>query len=248
MLRRTYPSDLSDAEWAVLESLVPGPQTRQPPFNYDHRGAVNAVLYVLRTGGHRRAPPHDLPPWDSAWRWFRVWRLGVTWEAINAALRERGRARRRRELTLSGALLDSQGAKTLGKGDLGSTTPPRRRTGASATSWSTLRASRRRRGSGRPISRTPQGPNHCWQRSAGASRGLNWSGSTATQSGALPNESRRNWDGRSRPCSTRTPGRGSGWRRGGSRRWPCRRAPGFWLLPHGGRWSGSAPGSAATVG
>ncbi len=141
MPRRRYPSDTTDAEWAVLEPLVPRPLAGGRPAAHDRRELVDAILYVLRTGCQWRALPHDYPPWGTVWWWFRRWREEGVWEAVNAALRERARVRAGRQPTPSAAILDSQSAKTTERGGRAATTPARRRAAASATSWSTPRAS-----------------------------------------------------------------------------------------------------------
>ncbi len=141
MPRRRYPSDTTDAEWAVLAPLVPAVLPGGRPAAHARRGVVDAIFYVLRTGCQWRALPHDYPPWGTAWWWFRRWRDDGTWEAINAALRERARARRGRAPTPSAAILDSRSAKATEKGGRAATTRPRRSPAASATSSSTPRAS-----------------------------------------------------------------------------------------------------------
>ena len=141
MPRRRYPSDTTDAEWAVLEPLVPGPRPGGRPAAHERREVVDAIFYVLRTGCQWRALPHDYPAWGTVWWWFRRWRLDGTWERANAALRERERARAGRQPTPSAAILDSQSAKTTEKGGRAATTRARRSPAASATSWSTPAAS-----------------------------------------------------------------------------------------------------------
>ena len=136
MPRRAYPTDLSDAEWAVVGPLVPAALPGGRPAAHDRREVVNAILYVLRTGCQWRALPHDLPPWGTAWWYFRRWRLDGTWERINAALRERARRKRGRAATPSAAILDSQSVRTTEGGGLAASTPGRRSTAASGTSSS----------------------------------------------------------------------------------------------------------------
>ena len=134
MPRRPYPSDLTDAEWMILEPLVPAVRPGGRPPIHDRREIVDAILYVLRTGCQWRHLPHDLPPWGTVWWWFRRWRDDGTWEAINATLRERVRVRRGRAPTPRAAILDSQSAKTTEKGGHAATTRARRSRGASVIS------------------------------------------------------------------------------------------------------------------
>jgi putative transposase len=78
MSRRAYPTDLTDAQWARLQPLVPAakPGGRLP--RHARRELVNAMLYVLRSGEVWRLLPHDLPPWQTVYHYFRLWRLDGT--------------------------------------------------------------------------------------------------------------------------------------------------------------------------
>ncbi|WP_158578965.1 transposase [Spongiactinospora rosea] len=57
-----YPSDLTDAQWELIEPLLPGPNTGGRPEKHPRRGIVNAILYVVRSGCPWRCLPTDLPP------------------------------------------------------------------------------------------------------------------------------------------------------------------------------------------
>jgi len=141
MPRRRYPSDLTDAQWALLAPLVPLPKAGGRPAKHARREVVDAILYVLRNGNAWRALPHDYPPWQTVYGYFRAWRLDGTWERLNAALRARVRAKAGRDPEPSAAILDSQSVKTTEKGGPAATTRARRSPGASAPSSSTRAAS-----------------------------------------------------------------------------------------------------------
>jgi putative transposase len=115
-MRRTYPTDLSDAEWGCLEPLLPVPKATGRPRIYPLREIINAIFYVVRSGCSWRLLPHDFPPWRSVYHRFRQFRLDGTWERLHAALRERVRVRLDRDPQPSAGIVDSQSVKTTGVG------------------------------------------------------------------------------------------------------------------------------------
>src|SRR5215204_4341243 len=115
MSRRAHPTDLTDAQWAIREPLVPPPQPGGRPPAHARREPINALPYVLRGGIAWRAMPHDLPPWQTVYHSFRLWRLDGTREHTNAALRERVRRQAGRDPTPSAAIIDSQSVKATEK-------------------------------------------------------------------------------------------------------------------------------------
>lgn len=126
MPRRAYPTDLSDAQWAILDPLVPPPLPGGRPPAHPRRELINAMLYVLRGGIAWRALPHEFPPWQTVYHYFRLWRDDGTWERINRTLRACMRVRDGRHAQPSGAIIDSQSVKTTEKGGSAGTTAARR--------------------------------------------------------------------------------------------------------------------------
>ena len=119
MSRASYPTDLTDAEWHILEPLVPAVKKGGRPTKYPRREVVNAIRYVLRTGCAWRLLPHDLPPWQLVYYYFRVWRREGVWQEIHDALLPEARPSLGRPSTPSGAVIDSQPVKTTEKGASG---------------------------------------------------------------------------------------------------------------------------------
>lgn len=82
--RQPYPTDLSAAEWYILEPLVPAAQLGGRPTAYPKREIVNAIFYALRSGCAWRLVPNDLLPWGIVYHYFWQWRRGGTWQRMNS--------------------------------------------------------------------------------------------------------------------------------------------------------------------
>jgi putative transposase len=114
--RPDYPSDLTDEEWQIIESLVPAVESGGRPAEHGRREIVNAIFYVLRTGCQWRFLPHDFPSWKTVYTYFRNWRRDGTWQRIHDSLRRKVRQAAGRHPQPSAAVLDSQTVKTSEKG------------------------------------------------------------------------------------------------------------------------------------
>jgi putative transposase len=88
-----YPSSLTEAEWKLIEPLVPGPKLFGRPPRYTRRAILEAIFYVVRGGIAWRLLPHDLPPWRIVYYYFMTWRREGLWQHIHDALRDRVRLR-----------------------------------------------------------------------------------------------------------------------------------------------------------
>ena len=139
-----YPSDLTDAEWALVEPMIPPARHGGRPRNVNVREVLNAICYVLWTGCQWKALPKDLPPKSTAHYYFMLWDWDGTLERIHEALYVATREAAGRQASPTTAIIDSQSAKAAQKGALRSTrkasTRARRSRAASATSLSTRSA------------------------------------------------------------------------------------------------------------
>ena len=116
--RKPYPSDLRDAEWRVLEPLVPRVKPGGRPEKYPRRELLNGMRDVLHTGCSWRSVPHDLPEWRSVYYYFCLWKKDGTWQRIHERLRGDLREGMSRHRQASASILDSQSVMTTEKGGL----------------------------------------------------------------------------------------------------------------------------------
>src|SRR5947207_14205931 len=110
--RKAYPSDLTDAEWEILEPFIPEVSEEATVETISRREIVNGILYVLRSGCPWRLMPHDLPAWGTVYYYFRTWRIAGIWDKAMHALRKQMRQKQGRDQEPSAAVIDSQSIKT----------------------------------------------------------------------------------------------------------------------------------------
>jgi len=139
-----YPSDLTDAEWALVAPFVPPARRGGRKREVDVREVMNAIFYVLSTGCQWNALPKDLPPKSTAHDYFILLDREGALQRMHEALYVMARERAGKEASPTAAIIDSQSAKAAQKGALAWTrkvmTRGRRSLDASVTSSSTRSA------------------------------------------------------------------------------------------------------------
>src|SRR2546430_1665073 len=112
---RYYPTDLTEAQWELLVSLLPGRRWRpggpgRPP--YDLRRVINGILYLIKTGCQWRMLPREFGKWNTIYGYFKRWRREGVWPCLREALRQLERRRLGRQPEPSAGRVDSQSSKT----------------------------------------------------------------------------------------------------------------------------------------
>jgi putative transposase len=116
MRSHTYPSDVTDGQWALIEPLIPVyPGGR--PRTTDVRDVLDAIFYLLRTGCPWRYLPKDFPPRSTVWRYFDQWRHNGTLDAIHDLLRTKVRTQEKPYAPRTTASVDSQSVDTTSGGE-----------------------------------------------------------------------------------------------------------------------------------
>ena len=116
-----YPSSsLTDAQWELLEPLLPPPGNTGGrggrPEKHDRRRVLDAIFYLVRGGIAWAALPREFPPTKTVYGIFRRWAAAGAWARIHDALRDRARIAAGRSPLPTAAVIDSasvRGADTV---------------------------------------------------------------------------------------------------------------------------------------
>jgi transposase len=112
-----YPSDVTDAQWALIEPRLPAAPPGGRPRKTALRDVVDAVFYILRTGCQWRYLPVDFPPKSTVWRYYDRWRHDGTLDTIHDLLRKKVRAAEKPYHPRTTASVDSQSVDTTSGGE-----------------------------------------------------------------------------------------------------------------------------------
>jgi transposase len=113
MKNAAYHTDLSDAQWAYLEPILPKPaRTGRPPTNL--RVLVNALLYVVKAGCSWRLLPKTFPPYQTVYHVFAAWSRDGIMASIHDRLRAHARESAGRRSRATAAIIDSQTVRSAG--------------------------------------------------------------------------------------------------------------------------------------
>lgn len=111
-----YASDLTDAEWTVIEGFMPARRKTGRPRTTELRDVLDAILYVATTGCQWRMLPRDFPPVSTVRGYFYAWRDDGMLDEMNRKLVEAARLAEGRNAEPTAGIIDSQSVKTTESG------------------------------------------------------------------------------------------------------------------------------------
>jgi len=111
-----YASDLTTAEWALIEPFMPHRRSTGRPRTTDMRDVFDAILYIATTGCQWRMSPNDFPPVSTVRGYFYHWRNDGLLDEMNRKLVEAARLATGRKAQPTAGIIDSQSVKTTESG------------------------------------------------------------------------------------------------------------------------------------
>ena len=114
MERLTYPTDLTDSQWTIIEPYVRTSGLGRKP-KHSKREYINSIFYQARTGCAWRLLPHDLPPWSTVYKRFELWRDTGVWDRLLKGLSRAVREAAGRDPEPTAGSIDTQSVPTSGK-------------------------------------------------------------------------------------------------------------------------------------
>lgn len=109
---QTYPTDLSDSQWSIIEPLLPPAKSGGRPRPLDLRQVLNGILHVVVGGIQWRMLPKEYPNWKSVYHYLRQRRKSGVWQRLHDTLRARVRRQAGRHKQPTAGCLDSQSVKS----------------------------------------------------------------------------------------------------------------------------------------
>jgi transposase len=106
--RDSYPSDVTDDEWAFVAPYLTLMREDAPRRAHDRRRVFNARRWIVRAGAPWRMMPHDFPPWEMVYQQTQRWIAAGVFESMVHDLREVRRELAGREPEPSAAIFDSR--------------------------------------------------------------------------------------------------------------------------------------------
>ena len=107
-----YTTDLTDAEWQLIDYCFPKPCKTGRPRQHSYRELLNGIFYVVRTACQWRNLPKDFAPWRTVYHYFRLWKRTGLSKQIHTHLREHLREVEGRQRHASAGIIDSQSVKS----------------------------------------------------------------------------------------------------------------------------------------
>ena len=108
MERKAYPTDVSDAEWALVAPYLTLMTEDAPQRDFPMREVFNGLRWIVRSGSSWRLIPHDLPPWYVVYQQSQRWIKAKVFESLVHDLRAVLRIAEGRKEEPTAAIFDSR--------------------------------------------------------------------------------------------------------------------------------------------